>query len=95
MTYDFFCDDDHLTSLTFPTITAASSHFESPVTKDTYDETTCTVCGKLAIRSYRNSGTLFYGSGWDNPAPSGRSQTVGADATKVVSSLGATLNRDN
>ena len=30
------------------------------------------------------AGTMFYGEGWDKPAPSGKWQTVGADPTKAV-----------
>lgn len=93
MRYDFHCEQGHETSLTFSTIGAACRHFESPDNEDSYGKTKCTVCGEDASRDYRNAGTTFYGSGWDKPAPSGKTQTVGSDTSKTLSSLGATMGK--
>lgn len=96
MTYEFECQRGHLTVLKFSTIGKAIAHFESPDNADSYDEVTCGEdgCCLDAARLYGNSGTVFYGEGWDKPAPSGRQFTKGADPNKALSSAGpATIGR--
>lgn len=89
MTYQFICKAGHVTDLKFRTIGAAIAHFDDPNNTDTYDGISCPKCsGKTADRVYGNTATLFYGSDWDKPAPSGRTSTVGSDPTKRLTSMG-------
>lgn len=94
MTYEFQCEDGFVVTRFFKTIGGAIAHFDANIDGDTYDHVADPRDpSKRATRYYGNSGTQFYGEGWDNPAPSGKQYTTGVDAAKAMSSMGRPSNR--
>jgi predicted nucleic acid-binding Zn ribbon protein len=73
--YDYMCAAGHDHTAYFSTFKEAERFL------DAHD---CPLCGNSAPRVLRVPTLHFLGSGWTNSVPSGRTQTKGADATKVV-----------
>jgi hypothetical protein len=96
LTYEFKCEEGHVTTRRFKTLGGAIAHFDNQDTADTYQSVQCGECpiGVHAARIYGNSGTVFYGQGWDKPAPSGKTSTRSVDPTKAMSSLGPPRDRN-
>lgn len=93
VTYEFRCKDGHVTPHKFKSISEATGYYEDPFTFDTFTQAQCAECSKVADRVYDITPTLFLGSGWDRPAPSGKVATKGVDATKAISSLGPAVGK--
>lgn len=76
--YRYNCEEHGEFGVRFSSFALAKEHI---------DETQCQQCGHVSKRVLEVPTLHFLGSGWTTPVPSGRTQTISPDPTKVAAEV--------